>query len=254
MGNSLLPQPESPGRQLSAGDLRLEDQDAHVWSAMVDSEIPNSGLLSPDESQRASRFHFRRDKNRFVGRRCFLRRCLGRYLNSQPDSIEFAYDWRGKPRLSGRFAKSELHFNTSHSAGMALLAVSAHHSVGIDLEKILPWNDLEQLVAQCFSPRETIAFRNLSGCEATESFFRLWTRKEAWLKATGEGITESLRQIEVSFCPGERACFLDIKGSSDEAKAWALHDLSPAQGFAAALAVRNRNLRVQCRRWPDEGV
>jgi 4'-phosphopantetheinyl transferase len=170
----------------------------------------------------------------------------------EPWSIEFVCDARGKPRLSG--ARSELHFNLTHSAGMALLAVTANGAVGVDVEKILPWNDLELLVAQCFSAREAIRLQILPRYETTPSFFKLWTRKEAWLKATGEGITESLREIEVSFCPGESPRFLNIKGSIGEAEAWALHDLSPAPGFAAALAIRSRNIRLQCRRWPDEGL
>ena len=227
-----------------------------MWCTMVDYEVTGSdvGLLSAEESERASRFHFRRDKTRFVNRRCFLRRCLGHYLECDPGSIEFVCETRGKPRLSRSFAKSELHFNLSHSAGLALLALTKNRSIGVDVEKIRPWNDLEQLVSQCFSPRETIAFRNLPQSEASKAFSRLWTRKEAWLKATGEGITESLRQIEVSFCPGELPRLLDIKGNPAEAKEWSLHDLSPAPGFTAAVAVRSQNARLHCWRWPNEAA
>jgi 4'-phosphopantetheinyl transferase len=129
---------------------------------------------------------------------------------------------------------------------MALLAISRRIAVGVDLERIVPLEDASELVSRFFSPRENAAFQKLTADEQPEAFFNLWTRKEAFLKATGEGIAQSLHLVEVSFLPGERTRLISLPEELAQSSKWQLHNLQPADGFAAALAVSREDVELQC--------
>src|SRR5207302_8233420 len=139
----------------------------------------------------------------------------------------------------------ELHINLAPSDGLALVAVTRVCPVGVDVERIRPLRDAEGIIERFFSPRESAALKALPADQKPVAFFNLWTRKEAWLKATGDGIGESLNQSEVSLLPDEPARFLSILGDTQVAAAWTLQDLSPAAGFKAALAAPAQGLRFQ---------
>jgi 4'-phosphopantetheinyl transferase len=230
----------------------------HVWSTNLDvggsilSEF--AGLLSPSELERARRFRFDRDRDRFIAGREFLRSVLGHYLGVQPRGLEFAYGPNGKPALKGACAR--LHFNFSHSANLALLGVTRVACIGIDVEQVRPMPEAEELVERFFSPRETAQFRALPEEQKQEGFFNLWTRKEAFLKATGEGIGYMLNKVEVSFLPGDRPQFLSLPEGQIPRGPWGLFHLSPVPGFVGAVAIPVRDVAVVCRGWegtrPDE--
>jgi 4'-phosphopantetheinyl transferase len=196
------------------------------------------------------RFRFDVDRNRFIAGRGLLRSILSQYLNTKPGGLEFVYGANGKPSLSDKTADPGIRFNLAHSENLALMAVVRGRDLGVDVERIRPIPDVEQLVARFFSPGENAAFRALPEDQRLVAFFNLWTRKEAWLKATGEGISQSLRLVEVSFLPGEPARLINIEGIQDEAARWHLLDLKPAVDFAAALACRSGETEVNCWRWP----
>jgi 4'-phosphopantetheinyl transferase len=174
---------------------------------------------------------------------------LGGYLKIEPSAVPFDYGPQGKPMLAGRLAESGLHFNLAHSEDLALLAVTTAARIGIDVERVRPLADAEVLVARFFSRRESAAFRKLPEDEQPKAFFHLWTRKEAWLKATGEGIAHSLHQVEVSFLPSEPARLLSLPPGWDSAGAWSLHHLEPALHFAGAVAIGHHKPQLVCRRW-----
>ena len=134
---------------------------------------------------------------------------------------------------------------------LALLAVTRTGPVGIDLERIRTIKDADDLVGRFFSPRENDAFQKLPPEQKPTAFFNLWTRKEAWLKATGEGIAHSLARLEVSFLPGEPAQLFSIQGSAEKAAAWSLHHLVPAKGFAGALAIKAQKAPLNCWHWRE---
>jgi 4'-phosphopantetheinyl transferase len=230
----------------------LAGMDVHLWAAPLD--LPAASLaafastLSPDEQARAARFHFERDRDRFIAGRGFLRAVLGRYLQTDPSQLKFAYSPRGKPTLAAS-PGNELHFNLAHSAGLALLAVTCACPLGVDVERIRPLRDAEGIIERFFSPRESTTLKTLRADQKPVAFFNLWTRKEAWLKATGDGIGESLNQSEVSLLPDEPARFLSILGDTQAAAAWTLEDLNPADGFKAALAAPALDLDLRCWRW-----
>jgi len=213
----------------------------HVWRAHLDQEPPLvralRDTLTPDERQRASRFKFEKDRVHFIVARGALRDILSRYLGTPPDGISFSHGEFGKPALAGAAADSQLRFNASHSHGVALYAVNRGRDVGLDLELMREDFAGLEIAERFFSPREVQALRALPRDLQTAAFFNCWTRKEAYIKARGEGLSHPLHGFTVSLAPGEPAEFLLIDDDSAEASRWSLIELSPAAGFAAALAV-----------------
>lgn len=228
---------------------QLAGDEIHVWAAQltVDRDILEAHIatLSPDEKARAERFRFDKHRHRFVVGRGVLRNILGRYLQVDPASLRFDYLTNGKPALTREFARAGIHFNLSHSEDLALVAVTRIGIVGVDVEWVRAIDDVDALVARFFSPRENELFQKVSSSEKPAAFFNLWTRKEALLKATGEGITRSLSLVEVSFLPGELARLLAVSGDTVKAAQWSLLDLQPASGFVGAVAIEARDVSLK---------
>jgi 4'-phosphopantetheinyl transferase len=239
-----------------AGPSRIPlDTDAvHVWAINLD--VPAAELnrfracLTRPETERAGRFHFERDQRRFTVARGWLRTLLAKYAHTEPAQIEFAYGPKGKPRLGPAFASLRLEFNLAHAENLAVLAITRDKPVGVDVECLRPIPDAAQLVAQFFSPRESHAFEQLSAAEQPAAFFNLWTRKEAWLKAIGEGIAHSLALVEVSFLPAEPARLLAAPGHN--CKRWTLRECVPAKQFVAAVALQGTATEFCFWQWASE--
>jgi 4'-phosphopantetheinyl transferase len=202
--------------------------------------------LNEDEQARAARFRQDRDRNRFVAARGQLRLVLGRSLGIPPAQIQFAYGSHGKPELVGPAARTGLRFNLSHSEDFALVAVTSAGPVGIDVEHIRCVPEDGVLVSRFFSPREQAGFSVLPDDQKPAAFFKLWTRKEAWLKATGDGVAGGLDHVEVTFLPGEPARLLGIPEGRETVADWSLYDLAVPDGFTAALAVQSPEVRLSC--------
>ncbi|MBW4616303.1 MAG: 4'-phosphopantetheinyl transferase superfamily protein [Desmonostoc vinosum HA7617-LM4] len=223
-------------------DLTLLRDDVHVWRMNLD--LPESQLrdlvttLSSDELVRAERFYFQQHRERFIAGRGMLRNILGRYLGIKPSQVRFDYQQRGKPVLADAFIDSGLAFNLSHSQGLGLCGVSCDRQIGVDLEYIRPMDDIEALAKRFFLPREYELLRSLPLNQQQEVFFRYWTCKEAYLKATGDGISQ-LEQIEVSLTPTESAKLL----TSEE---WSLQELVPVTNYAAAIAIAGLGWHLKC--------
>jgi 4'-phosphopantetheinyl transferase len=228
----------------------------HVWVASLEglsAALPSlSESLSAAENGRAHRFQFDRDRDRFIVRRGLLRTILARYVNIDPAQIPLTSGPRGKPALAGPVGGNPVHFNVSHSDGLALFAIACKSSIGVDVERVRPIPDTDRIAAQFFSARENDELASVPAGRKLEAFFSGWTRKEAYLKATGEGIAYALPQIEVSLAPGQEARLLSIAGDTHMASLWSVHSLAPAPGFVGALAVKARGLKVVCRQWPRE--
>jgi 4'-phosphopantetheinyl transferase len=240
--------PLPPVDWLSAWPTRQFE--VHIWA--IPLRASSAALetleshLSPSERERAGRFHSRLHRDRFITGRGWLRALLARYLEAEPRDLEFVYGPQGKPSVQTREKDQGVEFNLAHSDELALLAVTREAAVGIDVERLRPLEEADDLVARFFSERESAAFCRLPREEKLAAFFNLWTRKEAWLKATGEGIAHSLQEVEVSFLPGEAARLLAVPGRIGSATGWTLHDLAPAPGFAGALAIRAPAATLRC--------
>lgn len=237
-------------------DVTLFPGEVHVWCASVDlpSTWRNSlrKLLSPDELERAERFHFERDRGRFIVRRGLLRSLLGRYLGVEAADISFVYSDYGKPALGSPFEDRSLHFNLSHSNGLAMFAFALRMDVGVDVEYGQRGIEYEQLAERYFSAYERSMIHALPSVSRQQAFFLCWTRKEAYIKAHGEGLSLPLDQFDVSVVPDEPARLLATRGGLEEAREWTLQHLAPATGYLGALAVRGHGWRL--RRWDANPV
>jgi 4'-phosphopantetheinyl transferase len=211
----------------------LDGEDVHVWRAAL-ARTPRESealkrLLSEDELSRAERFHFPHDRSNFVVARGTLREILSLYVGLPPELLQFDYSAFGKPELTGAPAETRLRFNLSHTGGLALYAVAAGRGVGVDVEVVRESVPCEELAASFFSRREVAALLALPACDRTHAFFECWTRKEAYIKARGEGLSLPLDSFDVSLAPGEPAALLWARGGR-EASGWTLRELTPGQG------------------------
>jgi 4'-phosphopantetheinyl transferase len=178
-----------------------------------------------------------------------LRKILGSYLKAHPREIAFRYGKNGKPELLQPHQSPTLHFNLAHSADLAVLAVASFGPVGVDIERVRPIGELDGIAAQFFSQDEKDGLAALPDEERQAAFYRLWTRKEAFLKATGEGIADSLAEVEINFSPTEPARLLRLFGDTVTARHWTILELDPAPNFIGALAVQARDLQIKRWRW-----
>jgi len=183
---------------------------------------------------RAAQFRFERDRNSFVLARGVLRTLLGRYLHISPAGIRFEYRPKGKPALA---LPAGIDFNVSHSGGLAVFAFTAGCEIGVDVESIRPLPDLQSIADRFFCAGEAAELMSLAADQREPAFYLCWTRKEAYIKASGDGLSAPLDGFRVTLRPGQPARFVHL--ANDTAQAWSLHDLALASGYAAALAYRD---------------
>ena len=235
--------------------LVLGCDEVHVWRATFDqtrSQIQSFlHHLAADERARAERYYFERNREHFIVARGVLRAILGLYLNRAPECLSFCYSSHGKPALAGDSDRDAIRFSVSHSHGVALYAVTRGRELGIDLERIRFDLAVAEIAERFFSRREVAMLRTLPAEVQRQAFFRCWTRKEAYIKARGEGLSLPLDQFDVSLAPGEPAAVLGTQRDPSEAARWSLLELDPAPGYVAALAVEGRSWRLTCWQWPD---
>jgi 4'-phosphopantetheinyl transferase len=193
--------------------------------------------LHDDEQRIAQRFHFERDRRRFIVARARLRQVLAARLGTQPRAVEFAYTVHGKPMLAADSASIDLRFNVSHCKDVAVFAFCRGREVGIDVEMIERVEGIDEIAAYFFSRHELRAFRALAAADRHAAFFNCWTRKEAFVKALGEGLHFPLGSFDVSLAPREPARILRVAGQDGAQCGWFLRSFSPLPGYVAAVVV-----------------
>lgn len=235
--------------------LTLSSNDVHVWRATLDQPAGRvrqlAQTLSEEERMRAEHFHFEQDRKRFIVGHGVLRTIIGLYLGTEPSLLQFCYGPHGKPYLAERFSEGTLRFNLAHSHELALYAFTRGREIGVDLEYIRYMPDVEQIAASFFSARENAVLHALPTSQKQEAFFNCWTRKEAYIKAIGNGLAQPLDKFDVSLAPGEPARLLSVEGDTEEASRWSLKALTPAPGYVAALAVEGHNWRLTYWHFPE---
>jgi 4'-phosphopantetheinyl transferase len=213
--------------------LSLETGEVHVWRLELERPLATLiELLDTDELSRANRFYFERDRKHFVVARGFLRVLLGRYLDSDPKELKFTYGPYGKPSLPG---DGLLRFNMSHSQGVALYAFTEGRDIGVDVEYVRADFTSDDIARRYFSPFEVESLCGLPTEERVASFFRCWTRKEAYIKATGRGLSQPLDGFDVTLAPGESAALLRTDAGPHEH--WSMANVEVGPDYAGAVAV-----------------
>ena len=200
----------------------------HLWRAPLEPAPELSATLSPGEWLRASRFHFERDRERFIATRGLLRTILAHYTNADASALKFAAGAHGKPELDG--LGTSLRFNLSHSDDLMLLAITHVREIGVDLEFMRDNLPFETLADHYFDPEEAWDLRLLPAAQRAWKFYDTWTCTEARLKASGTGIANGFQVI-----------------APDR---WSLLKLTPAVGYTAALAVEGGDFQLECWSWP----
>lgn len=229
--------------------LRIEAGAVHIWRAWLDRPeediVAFENILSAEEKERASRFHFDRDRRRYISGRGILRVLLARYLDFHAADIGFKYGAQGKPVLSGEYQHQTIKFNLAHSNKLAIYAFAPEGDIGVDLEYIRQVKDSMDVAKRFFSANEYHVLSSLPEEDQQQAFFRCWTRKEAFIKAIGEGLSYPLDGFDVSLAPGEPASLLNVKGSVVEATKWLLQNVQPGDGYIGALVVKGRGWQMR---------
>jgi 4'-phosphopantetheinyl transferase len=219
---------------LAPGELRL-------WTIPLDpppAAVATLGrFLSPDEQERAARFRFDVHRRRYAVGRGALRRLLGRELGLPPEAVAFDYGPRGKPFLAARHGAANLQFNLSNSEELALVGFLHGREVGVDVEFLKPMPDAEEIGERYFSIPEREVLHRVPADRKEIAFFNAWTRKEAYLKAVGEGLAVALNSFDVTLAPGEPARMLALNGDPAAAERWFYLHLDPEPRYVGAVAI-----------------
>jgi 4'-phosphopantetheinyl transferase len=237
----------------------LPDDEVHLWrvdlAVVAKPEQQWQQILSTDERTRAARFHFPKDRQYFTATRALLRIILGSYVGCDPTELSFHYSAKEKPSLdrtsnrtlnpASSHSESQVEFNVSHSGDAALLAFSRGRVLGIDVEQLRENFDHAAIARRFFSEQEQTQLAELPSSERHLGFFRCWTRKEAYIKAQGAGLSLPLDQFDVSLKPGELNALLSTRPDETEAAQWSLQEVPAGEGYVAALCVRGHGWRLK---------
>ncbi|CAA9250906.1 MAG: 4'-phosphopantetheinyl transferase [uncultured Chloroflexia bacterium] len=237
-------------------DIDLTGNDVHVWRASLSAPARTvqrfQEALSVDEVVRAARYAFAHDRDHFIVARGMLRTILGRYLQLRPGHLRFRYNPYGKPALTAGAGYEQLSFNLSHSHGMVLYAITPTRAVGIDLEQVRDEPVCEQIAGRFFTPQEHAGLCAVPSPMRQAAFFTCWTRKEAYIKARGDGLSHPLNAFEVSVGPGAPARLVRTHNNPAEAEQWSMLEIEPGQGFVGTLVVEGHDWNITHLQWTGD--
>ncbi len=240
--------------QSSPKTLRLSANTVHIWRVSLDQSDEALDILfavlDADERARADRFRFPNDRRHYIVARGTLRLLLSRYLGMPAATIVFEYNEYGKPAIAPGLTALDARFNLSHSGEMALYALTLSREVGVDIE----WtgrrlDQPEQIAERYFSLAERAALRNLPDERKRQGFFNAWTRKEAYIKARGQGLYLALDQFDVSLDPAQPAQLLATRDDPAQVSRWQMREIAPGADYVAALVVEGRDWQASCYDW-----
>ncbi len=230
-------------------NLNMKSDEVHIWLASLDidrTSLKNlKKILSEDEIKRAEKFYFEKDKNHFIACRSILRNILSLYLNVPAGDIKFSYNPYGKPSVP----EKKISFNLSNSYGLAIYGITCDKEIGIDIEHIPEDFSWEEIVEQFFSKKEIMELYKTPCDMRKKAFFNCWTRKEAYIKAKGMGLSIPLDSFDVSLIPGEPVKLLEVRGKKEEKSRWFLKEILINNNYISALAVEGYNLTFKYWKW-----
>ena len=252
--NGEVPRDEGTWRTApSDAAWRIQAGQVHLWRASLD--LPPGRVrelerfLSPDEMARAKRFVVRTARDRYITGRAVLRNILARYVSATPAELRFSYTEHGKPDLA--HPATSVRFNVSHSHDLAVYGLTAGQPVGVDVEYLYRRAIVDRLkiAHRFFSDREYNALASLPRHRRDQAFLACWTRKEAFVKAIGQGLSCPLDQFDVTVDPGEPAELLATRWDASDAQRWSMTGFDPGPDYVGALVVKSRDLRLFFWQW-----
>lgn len=222
----------------------------HVWKAKLSISLEQRALfwsfLSEDEQIKAKRFYFEKDRFSYIAGRGILRTLIGAYTKTEAGEIAFSYTKFGKPSLSNN---DSLHFNVSHSGSLALFAFTQKSMIGVDIEKMNPSIDFETITRRFFSKNEAKTVLNLPTQNRADAFYKCWTRKEAFIKGHGHGLSLPLDQFEVSILDENPVALKKVNWSPSIVKEWRLYSFEPCEKYRAALIINGKMKHLSFLDW-----
>lgn len=235
----------------------LESDQVHVWRIELTHLIqaPSSRyahVLSIDEISKANKFFFEGDRTKYMITRLTVREILGSYLEVEPEELVFAYNQYGKPYLAKQGHEESLNFNISHAGNLSLLAITKDRRIGVDLEPLRDEASMETIAKRFFAPAEVTQLLSFPDDLRQKAFFTCWTRKEAFVKAQGKGLSIPLDQFEVAFGPNEIPRLIKTSIDGGETDRWSIFHLDPGPGYVGALVVEGSGLNVIGLDWPGQ--
>lgn len=236
-------------------DKEIPKDEVHIWIINLDLSgyqvDYHLQVLSPEERKRAGRFHFDRHRRRYIVSQGVIRRILSCYLDVDPGELVYELGGHGKPSLGGRHKEAGLHFNLAHSHEIALFGLVREVEIGIDVELVREVDDLDGIASRFFSASEQADYFSLPKDQRAQGFYNCWTRKEAFIKAIGDGLYYPLEKFDVTLIPGERAQLLRIEDDLQEASHWTLEAFDPAPEYTGAVALRAKGIHFEQYRFGD---
>ena len=232
-----------PGKSIGQNEV-------HIWKASLDLNSSQTEkflkILSVDELQRAGRFHFEKDRHRYIAARGILRKILGTYIETKPDEILFEYSSFGKPAIATDRDFSNINFNLSHSGALALYAFTHDRKIGIDIEQVRFDIDVMEIAGKFFSEEEITSLKLTDEQDRHDVFHKYWTRKEAFLKALGEGISFPMKNFDVSSINETGLLKVELPADERNNVLWYLQDLFPVRGYRAAVVTEEGQCELSC--------
>jgi 4'-phosphopantetheinyl transferase len=236
-------------------DANLQPHEVHI--CLINLHVSTDTLqklvnyLSPEERAKAAKFHFAQHREQFTITHAVLRLLLAHYSQLTPATVSFVTNPYGKPALSILANQSPLYFNLSHTQGLAICAFTHICELGIDIEYMRTNLDYEQIAAYVFSPQEQAVLSRLTDQSQAHAFFNAWTRKEAYIKARGKGLSLPLDLFDVTLHPDEPSALLETREADQDASAWSMYDLAVPSGYKAALALPAHNVSLRFWSWSE---
>ena len=222
----------------------IQENEIHVYRSSLTTASEHlkesESVLSHDELQKANKYKFEKDKFHYISGRALLRSLLGKYLNRSPGKIIFSYSEKGKPFIN----ESNIKFNLAHSGGKVVFAFTNNTDVGIDIEFMRELPDALQIAKRFFSEKEVDEFSEIREVDIRTAFFNCWTRKEAFIKALGEGLSYPLKDFSVTLKPGDKPEILWIKDKAEEAEKWRIFNIDTEDNYVSSLAVKAEDMKV----------
>jgi 4'-phosphopantetheinyl transferase len=237
-------------------ETNLQPDEVHIWYAnlAVSAEVVQSArrYLSPEESAKAARFHFTHDRDHFIVAHALLRLLIAHYCLLTPDTVEFVVNAYGKPALQASSGQAPFYFNLSHTRGLALCAFTRLCELGVDVEHMRTNIEYTETAIHFFSAQEVAKLNTLPETEQADGFFNAWTRKEAYIKARGKGLSLPLHAFDVSLLPSEPAALLEIREPDQDASAWSMYALPTPPHYKAALTLPSHAAVLHCWQWQND--